>query len=125
MVSLLSGYLTIQDSYALLAAGTADQSLLPSIGAGASGAVMGLGAALTILSLMPILPGQRFLLDKKTLLMVMGINLAMGFTISGINNAAHIGGMLMGALLAFIWYIGEKIPKGRASFKSWVSCLAS
>lgn len=111
MGSLLSGYLTIQDSYALLAAGTADQSLFPSIGAGASGAVMGLGAALTILSLMPILPGQRFLLDKKTLLMVMGINLAMGFMISGINNAAHIGGMLMGALLAFIWYIGEKIQK--------------
>ena len=43
--------------------------------------------------------------------MVMGINLAMGFMISGINNAAHIGGMLMGALLAFIWYIGEKIQK--------------
>ena len=41
--------------------------------------------------------------------MVMGINLAMGFMISGINNAAHIGGMLMGAALAFIWYIGQKL----------------
>ena len=109
MGSLLSGYLTIQDSYALLAEGAANQQLFPSIGAGASGAVMGLGAALTIISLLPMLPKQQFYLDKKTLLMVMGINLAMGFMISGINNAAHIGGMLMGAALAFIWYLGQKV----------------
>ena len=109
MGSLLSGYLTIQDSYALLAEGAANQQLFPSIGAGASGAVMGLGAALTIISLLPMLPKQQFYLDKKTLLMVMGINLAMGFMISGINNAAHIGGMLMGAALAFTWYLGQKL----------------
>ena len=109
--SLLSGYLDIQDSYALLAAGTADSNLFPKIGAGASGAVMGLGAGLTIISLLPMLPRQRFYLDKKTLVMVMGINLVMGFMISGINNAAHIGGMIMGAALCFIWYFGEKLQK--------------
>ena len=38
----------------------------------------------------------------------MGINLAMGFMISGINNAAHIGGMLMGAVLAALWYLSQK-----------------
>jgi rhomboid protease GluP len=111
--SLLSGYVAIQDSYELLQIGTANPSLLPSVGAGASGAVMGLGAALTVISLFPNLPSQRFLLDKKTLLMVMGINLAMGFTISGINNAAHIGGMLMGGFLALAWYWGEKIQRPR------------
>lgn len=72
---------------------------------------MGLGAALTIISLLPTLKTARFFLDKKTLLIIMGINLAMGFTISGINNAAHIGGMIMGAVLATAWYIGQKIQR--------------
>lgn len=109
--SLLSGYISIQDSYELIRIGEANHSLLPSVGAGASGAVMGIGAALTVLSLFPVLPQQRFLLDKKTLLTVMGINLAMGFMISGINNAAHIGGMIMGAFLAATWYYGAKMQR--------------
>ncbi|MEK5769038.1 rhomboid family intramembrane serine protease, partial [Acinetobacter schindleri] len=75
----------------------ANPGLLPGVSAGASGAVMGLGASLTVLSLLPMLPRQPFILDKKTLVMIMGLNLAMGFMISGINNAAHIGGMIMGA----------------------------
>ena len=41
----------------------------------------------------------------------MGINLAMGFMISGINNAAHIGGMLMGAILAALWYLSQKMQQ--------------
>lgn len=108
MGSLLSGYISIQDSYELLRLGQPNQSLFPGVSAGASGAVMGLGAALTVLSLLPQLPQQRFILDKKTLLMVMGINLFMGFTMSVINNAAHIGGMIMGGILAFIWYFAQK-----------------
>ena len=43
--------------------------------------------------------------------MVMAINLVFGFTVAGINNAAHIGGMIMGALLAGAWYLAEKIQK--------------
>lgn len=109
--SLLSGYISIQDSYELIRIGEANRALLPSVGAGASGAVMGIGAALTVISLFPILPQQRFLLDKKTLLTVMGINLAMGFMVSGINNAAHIGGMIMGAFLAATWYAGAKMNR--------------
>lgn len=104
--SLLSGYIAIRDSYALLE--NFDPSLLPHVGAGASGAVMGLGGALTILAILPALPRQRFILDKKALLIIMAINLAFGFMATGINNAAHIGGMLMGALLALIWYVGQR-----------------
>ena len=63
------------------------------------------------ISLFPPLPQQRFWLDKKSLLMVMAINLVFGFTVAGINNAAHIGGMMMGALLAGAWYLAEKIQK--------------
>ena len=115
MGSVLSSYLSIRDGYELLQhfdrlAGL-QSSLMPHISAGASGAVMGLGAALTVISLFPPLPQQRFWLDKKSLLMVMAINLVFGFTVAGINNAAHIGGMMMGALLAGAWYLGEKIQK--------------
>lgn len=108
MGSLLSGYMTIQDSYELIRVAEPVRGLYPGVGAGASGAVMGLGAALTMLSVLPRLKHQMFILDKKTLLTVLAINLAMGFMISGINNAAHIGGMIMGAALALIWYFGQK-----------------
>lgn len=103
MGSLLSGYIDIRNSYELLS--TFDQSLLPNVSAGASGAVMGLGGALTLLSLLPVLPKQAFILDRKSLLMILALNLGMGFMIPGINNAAHLGGMLMGAALALLWYL--------------------
>ena len=106
MGSVLSSYLTIRHGYALLQ--HFDPNLLPHISAGASGAVMGLGAALTALSLFPTLPQQRFWLDKKSLLTIMAINLVFGFTMSGINNAAHIGGMIMGIILASLWYCSQR-----------------
>lgn len=122
--SLLSGYISIQNSYTLLNANEMIPELLPRVGAGASGAVMGLGAALTLLALLPPLPRQKFILDKKTLVIVMAINLSMGFMISGINNAAHIGGMLMGLLLSFIWYFGQRYHKN-VSFKWFGIILGS
>lgn len=105
MGSLLSGYLDIRNSYELLQ--TFDQSLIPRVSAGASGAVMGLGGALTLLSLFPPTPQQRYILDKKSLLTILAINLAFGFFTQGINNAAHIGGMIMGAVLALLWYLTQ------------------
>lgn len=59
----LSSYINIQNGHELLQ--HFDQSLLPHVSAGASGAVMGLGAALTVLSLFPPLPHQAYILDKK------------------------------------------------------------
>ena len=109
MGSLLSGLIDIQNTFELLQ--SQNPELFPTVSAGASGAVMGIGGALTVLSLFPILPKQRFILDKKTLVMVMGINLLIGFTMPGINNAAHIGGMLMGAALAGAWYASQKTAK--------------
>lgn len=35
----------------------------------------------------------------------MAINLIFGFVATGINNAAHIGGMIIGAFLALMWYL--------------------
>ncbi|MEG0483477.1 MAG: rhomboid family intramembrane serine protease [Acinetobacter sp.] len=109
--SLLSGYLDIRNSYELLQ--TFDPKLLPHVSAGASGAVMGLGGALALLSLFPPTDNQRFILDKKSLLTILAINLAFGFFASGINNAAHIGGMVMGGALALVWYIGQRVNAGQ------------
>ena len=109
MGSLLSGFIDIQNTFELLQ--HPDAALFPRVSAGASGAVMGIGGALTLLSLLPVLAKQAFILDKKTLVMVMAINLMIGFTMSGINNAAHLGGLLMGAVLASIWYIGQRLQR--------------
>lgn len=106
--SLLSAYLDVQNSLEILQSGMLLPELLPRVSAGASGAVMGLGGALTLLSLLPILKTQQFILDKKSLVFIMGLNLFIGVMTTGINNAAHVGGMLMGALLALIWYVSEK-----------------
>lgn len=107
MGSLLSGYISIQNTLEMIELNEARAELFPAVGAGASGGVMGLGAALTVLSILPKLSHFNFQLDRKGLLIIMALNLGMGFMISGINNAAHIGGMLMGALLTFIWYFGQ------------------
>lgn len=111
MGSLLSGVLDLQNSLSMLQNAAINAEQLPKVGAGASGAVMGLGAALTVISLLPVLKKQRFILDKKTLMMVMGINLFIGFMTAGINNAAHIGGMLMGAALGLVWYLSMRVNK--------------
>ncbi len=108
--SLLSGYLDIHNSYQLLQHFNPDY--LPRVSAGASGAVMGIGGALTALSFFAPLPQQRLILDKKSLISIMAINLVFGVLASGINNAAHMGGMIMGAVLAIVWYFAERKNAG-------------
>lgn len=70
---------------------------LPAISAGASGGIMGMGAFLLVLALMKAPIGIQ--LNTKSLAIVMGLNIIMGFAIAGIDNAGHIGGMLTGAVL--------------------------
>lgn len=106
MGSLFSGYVDIRHAFQILQ--HFDPKLFPQVSAGASGAVMGLGGALTALAFFPRLAQQKIALDKKSLLIIMGINLAFGFFTPGINNAAHIGGMLMGAALAIAWYLVQR-----------------
>jgi membrane associated rhomboid family serine protease len=60
---------------------------------GASGAVFGLfGATLVIY--------KKYGSDLKGVLVTVGLNLAIGFTIPGIDWRAHIGGLLGGAVAA-------------------------
>ncbi len=72
---------------------------------------MGIGSALTLLAFSRHPSAQ--LLNKHSLLMVMTINLVMGFAIEGINNASHIGGALTGGALGLAAY----------SFKYWLVVL--
>lgn len=76
------------------------------IGAGASGAIFGLaGALITALYLGKLAyPGQMLRGLMRSLLSFAGYNLFFGAVVPGIDNSAHIGGLLtglaIGALLA-------------------------
>jgi rhomboid protease GluP len=71
---------------------------------GASGAIMGMAGALLVGSWR-----NRGVIDpswgsrlSRSLLVIIAINLAFGFSVSGISNAGHIGGALSGGVLALL-----------------------
>lgn len=72
-----------------------------AIGAGASGGIMGIGAALVAVSVSrhPVASS----LNKKGLITVMALNLVMGFALPNIDNAAHIGGAICGGVLGLVF----------------------
>ncbi len=77
------------------------------ISAGASGAIFGLiGASIAYFYLHRQTFGQRGQAQLRSLLMLAGINLVFGFTIPGINNLAHMGGLVFG--LALGWILAPK-----------------
>jgi membrane associated rhomboid family serine protease len=61
---------------------------------GASGAVFGLFGALFVVA-------RRFNRDVTSVLVILGINAVIGFTVPGIDWRAHLGGLITGALLAY------------------------
>ena len=67
----------------------------PGLSAGASGGIMGIGAALLIAALFKI-SVNGMVLNLKSLIFIMGINLVYGFAVPGIDNAGHIGGAVTG-----------------------------
>jgi rhomboid protease GluP len=75
----------------------------PNISAGASGAIFGLYGAILGLLLTNAFPKD----GKKGILIMIGvyvlINLVWGLT-GGIDNAAHLGGLLSGAILGIVLY---------------------
>ncbi|TXH41808.1 MAG: rhomboid family intramembrane serine protease [Actinobacteria bacterium] len=66
-----------------------------TVSVGASGAIFGLMGALLV-------AGQRLRFDIKTILVLVGINLAIGFVVGGIDWRAHLGGLITGAALAAV-----------------------
>lgn len=61
---------------------------------GASGAVFGLFGALFVVA-------RRFGRDVSAVLVILAINVVIGFTIPGIDWRAHLGGLITGAVLAY------------------------
>ncbi|MBF7687494.1 rhomboid family intramembrane serine protease [Acinetobacter rathckeae] len=106
--NLLTDILSIHDSGIAIATQHFSSELLPHVGAGASGAVMGLGGALTVLAYLPQHASYPFILSKKSLISIMLLNLAIGILTPNINNTAHMAGFAMGALLTVIWYMSKQ-----------------
>lgn len=80
-----------------------------AVSVGASGAVFGLaGALLTVVvrhrRSMPPLFGAR---NRNSMLFFIAYSLYQGFTKTGVDNAAHVGGLLAGAALA--WFLPERL----------------
>lgn len=78
----------------------------PSISAGASGAIFGCFGALLYFGV--IYPRLFFRTMGMNILIIIGINLVFGFTVPGIDNAGHIGGLLGGFLATGIVHFPKK-----------------
>ena len=77
------------------------------LSAGASGGIMGIGAALLIAALFKI-SVNGMVLNLKSLVFIMGINLVYGFAVPGIDNAGHIGGAITGFIIALAFAISYR-----------------
>lgn len=67
-----------------------------SVSIGASGAIFGLFGATVVVF-------RKLRIDTRWILFIIGINLVMTFTVSGIAWGAHIGGLVGGVLLALAY----------------------
>lgn len=77
-------------------------SAQPAVSAGASGAIFGLMGALLCVVIKN--RGRVGQLTKRGMLVMVGLSLYFGFASSGIDNAAHIGGLVCGFLAAAVLY---------------------
>lgn len=78
----------------------------PNLSAGASGAIFGCFGALLYFGL--IYPKLFFRTMGFNIIIVLAINLSLGFTIPGIDNAGHIGGLIGGFLATGIVHFPKK-----------------
>lgn len=77
------------------------------LSAGASGAVIGVAGGLIV----AVIRNRGHLEDLSTLqlIVMVGYTLYQGVTsLSGVNNSAHIGGLLVGVLMALLLYRKKK-----------------
>lgn len=80
-----------------------------TVSVGASGAIFGLFGLLLVLMLLhhPRVATLRRVLMKNVLVFI-GLNLFIGTVVPGIDNAAHIGGFLVGALLGLLLLVEQR-----------------
>lgn len=87
--------------------GILDGTGQPGLSAGASGGIMGIGAALLIVALFKI-SVNGLVLNLRSLVFIMGINLVYGFAVPGIDNAGHIGGAITGLVIALAFAVAYR-----------------
>ncbi|MDF0528635.1 rhomboid family intramembrane serine protease [Tsukamurella sp. 8F] len=91
--------------------------------AGASGAIFGVMGAELILLL-------KLRLNPTGLLVVIGANLVLSFTVSGISLFGHLGGLVVGLVLAAVMLYGPQLlpsasrTRMKASAIGWVGAAA-
>lgn len=84
------------------------------ISAGASGAVFGLMGALACVFIKN--KGKAGRLTGRGIIVLIVLSLYVGFTSSGVDNIAHIGGLLFGFIVTFLLYRAPKLKKNEYSF---------
>lgn len=97
--NLLNSYVTWQ--------GILDGNGQAGLSAGASGGIMGIGAALLVAAFFKI-SVNGLMLNLRSLLFIMGINLVYGFAVPGIDNAGHTGGAVTGLIIASAFAIAYR-----------------
>ena len=87
------------------------QQLLPAVSVGASGAIMGLAGALFLAHYSRLNPdaadGGDSAKDVKAIGQVILINLGIGFVMKGIDQSAHIGGLVAGLVAGWLLIPGR------------------
>lgn len=78
-------------------------SAINTVSVGASGAIFGLMGALVV-------AGRHMKADITQVLVLIGINVVIGFLAPGIDWRAHFGGLVVGAAVAFVF---SKAPRGK------------
>ena len=99
--------------------------LVPS--AGASGAIFGMLGVLLVFSVKyrRTVPAFFSRALGKGILLTVGINLVIGWQIEQVDNAAHVGGLLAGALLALVVPFARPGEPERSVFKVAQAVLVS
>lgn len=88
------------------------------LGAGASGAIFGLYGVFFALLTTDWLEAETRRSLLRSVLVFMGYNLLFGLQ-SGIDNAAHIGGLIAGVLFGYAYYFAALHPQRRGSPIGW------
>ena len=75
------------------------------VSAGASGAIFGIAGALLVVALYIGSKYNRnqFNYDYSSLLFFIGFNIVYGFRVPGIDNGAHLGGLLFGSVMGIFY----------------------
>ena len=82
----------------------------PAVSAGASGAVFGLMGALLYVVILN--RGRLGRLSGRGMLIMVALSLYFGFASSGVDNLAHVGGLVSGFILAVILYRKKRTYEG-------------